>query len=140
MWTRTLLMVGAGTLLAVRGVGAQAGAADTSASRDPTIVLRADVSAREVRFAKQPEIRVTLVGGTLDSVRVLERRNLPERIVPGATYRDVYIAVEVIGKLHAECLAQMLTGAVSVVHADSTTKRCDVATGAAGTGGATRSP
>lgn len=86
------------------------GAQSDSAARAPTIVLRADVSAREVRFTKQPEIRVTLVGGTLDSVRVIERRNLPERVVPGTTYRDVYIAVEVIGKLHAECLSAALTG------------------------------
>ena len=102
------------------------------ATQSGTIVLRADVSAREVRFTRQPEIRVTLVGGTLDSVRVLERRNLPERVVPGTTYRDVYIAVEVIGKLHAECLADRLSAVGSRVRADSTVKRCDLATGAAG--------
>jgi hypothetical protein len=127
-------------LVAVGNAGAQS---DSAMARQQalgqTIVLRAEVSAREVRFARQPEIRVTLVGGTLDSVRVLERRNLPERIVPGTTYRDVYIAVEVVGKLHAECLARMLAGALSRLPADSTTRRCDMATGAAGVTG-TRSP
>ena len=100
------LAVVAGMALAMHGAGAQA---DTTA-RGPAIVLRADVSAREVRFAKAPGIRVTLVGGTLDSVRVVERRNLPERVQPGVTYRDVYIAVEVIGRVHAKCLAAAIEG------------------------------
>ena len=101
-------------------------------ARNPTIVVRADVSAREVRFAKQPELRVTLVGGTLDSVRVLERRNLPERVQPGVTYRDVYIAVEIVGKLHAQCLAERITGAGLRLTADSATAKCDVVSGSAG--------
>lgn len=101
-----MMAVAAGMAMAIHGAGAQA---DTT-PRGPAIVLRADVSAREVRFAKEPEIRVTLVGGTMDSVRVVERRNLPERVQPGVTYRDVYIAVEVIGRLHAECLAAAIGG------------------------------
>lgn len=72
------------------------------------IVLRASASAREIRFAKQPRIRVRLCGGVLDSVRVLERRNLPDPVQPGTTYRDVYIAVEILGHLNADCLAAKL--------------------------------
>src|SRR4051812_37390505 len=77
-------------------------------SEHGTIVLYASASAREVRFAAQPRIVVRLCGAVSDSVHVLERRNLPERVQPGTTYRDVYIAVEIIGHLDAQCLAQRI--------------------------------
>jgi hypothetical protein len=64
-----------------------------------------------VRFASQPRIQVRLCGGVLDSVRVLERRNLPDPVQPGVTYRNVFIAVEILGHLNAECLASRITGA-----------------------------
>jgi hypothetical protein len=76
----------------------------------PTIVIYAAASAREVRFAAQPQITVRLCGALTDSVRVIERRNLPDPVQPGTTYRDVYIAVEIIGRLNAECLARRITG------------------------------
>ena len=79
-------------------------------SRGPAIILRATASAREVRFASQPRIRVRLCGGVLDSVRIVERRNLPDPVQPGVTYRDVFIAVEILGHLDAECLASRITG------------------------------
>jgi hypothetical protein len=79
-------------------------AADTD--RRPTIALLVSASAREIRFASQPNIVVRRCGGAGDSVRVLERRNLPERIEPGVTYRDVYIAVEILGHLNAACILQ----------------------------------
>jgi hypothetical protein len=75
----------------------------------PTIILYAEASAREVRFAAQPRIVVRLCGALSDSIRVVERRNLPERVQPGVTYRDVFVAVEIIGRLNAECLAQRIT-------------------------------
>jgi hypothetical protein len=87
--------------------------ASTAVAQDstaaPAIVIRAEVSAREVRFAKQPEIRVILANGTVDSVRVVERRNLPDPVSPGVTYRDVFIAVEILGRLNAECLSARIT-------------------------------
>jgi hypothetical protein len=82
----------------------------SAASEAPTIVLRASVSAREVRFASQPRIEVRLCGGVLDSVRVLERTNLPDPVQPGVTYRNVYVAVEILGHLNAECLASRVAG------------------------------
>lgn len=111
--TRTMVgtAVAACMLCSVRSGAQSADSARMAVSANPTIVLRADVSAREVRFAKQPDIRITLVGGDVDSVRVIERRNLPERIQPGVTYRDVFVAVEVIGKLHAQCLAEAIRAA-----------------------------
>lgn len=83
-----------------------------------SVILLAAASAREITFAKQPEIRVRLCGG-LDSVRVVERRNLPNPVVVGRTYRDVYVAVEVFGRLNADCIVAALTSAPR----DSTGKR-----------------
>ena len=80
-------------------------------SRSPAaLILFAEASAREVTFAKQPEVRVRLCGG-LDSVRVVERRNLPNPVVAGRTYRDVYVAVEIFGRLNADCIVAVLTSA-----------------------------
>ena len=106
------------------------------------IALLASASAASVTFAKQPEVRVRLCGG-IDSVRVVERRNLPERIVPGQTYRDVFIAVEILGRVDAACLAERIGVAPqpSAAVADSARAR-DCAGIAVGTGSGTsgRSP
>jgi hypothetical protein len=72
-------------------------------ARRPTIILCASVGAREVHFATQPDIRVRLTGSLGDSVRVLERRNLPNPVTAGATYRDVYVAVELVAHLADSC-------------------------------------
>ena len=83
----------------------------------PDIVLLASVHADQVRFAKQPEIRVRLCWGG-DSLRVIERTNLPSPVVAGTTYRDVFINLEILGHVNAACLASRITGAAS----DSTAK------------------
>jgi len=80
-----------------------------AASDQATVIIRASASAREVRFASQPRILVRLCGALSDSVHVVERRNLPDPVQPGATYRDVYIAVEIMGHLNAECLSARIT-------------------------------
>lgn len=79
--------------------GARNGAAD--------ILLLVGVHADEVRFAKQPNVRVRLCWGG-DTVRVVQRDNLPSPVVAGTTYRNVYVAVELVGRLNAECLSNML--------------------------------
>ena len=79
--------------------GARNGAAD--------IVLLVGVHADEVRFAKQPNVRVRLCWGG-DTVRVVQRDNLPSPIVAGTTYRNVYVAVELVGRVNAECLSNIL--------------------------------
>jgi hypothetical protein len=89
---------------------ARSPAQTSQATEGPTIVIYAAASAREVRFAAQPQISIRLCGAVTDSVRVIERRNLPDPVQPGATYRDVFIAVEIIGRLNAECLARRITG------------------------------
>ena len=82
--------------------------ADTASSsaRHPTIILCAGVGAREVHFNTQPDISVRLTGALGDSVRVLERRNLPRPVVAGTTYRDVFIAVEIVANLADSCREQ----------------------------------
>ncbi|MFL5480337.1 MAG: hypothetical protein ACJ79X_15080 [Gemmatimonadaceae bacterium] len=79
--------------------GASTGPAD--------IMLLVGVHADEVRFASQPHLRVRLCWGG-DTVRVVQRDNLPSPVVAGTTYRNVYIAVELIGRVNAECLANQL--------------------------------
>jgi hypothetical protein len=74
------------------------------------VVIRASVSARELRFHSHPRATLRLRGCSgLDTLRVLERRNLPERVEPGVTYRDVYVSVEILGHLQAACLLAILT-------------------------------
>src|ERR1044072_6779699 len=89
-------------------------AAQTPAPRDSTsgqrvaVVIFAEASAKEVSFKSQPQLHVRLSGG-LDSVHVLDRRNLPSPVVTGTTYRDVHIAVELFGRVNAERIARTLT-------------------------------
>ncbi len=84
-------------------------APDSAASRQQVaVVIFAEASAKEVSFKAQPELHVRLSGG-LDSVHVLDRRNLPSPVVSGTTYRDVHIAVELFGRVTAECIARTLT-------------------------------
>jgi hypothetical protein len=89
--------------------GARGAARDTTAGAAARgvadVILFASVSARELRFQSQPRVSVRLCGG-FDSVRVVERRNLPERVVPGVTYRDVHVAVEILGHIYADCLRE----------------------------------
>jgi hypothetical protein len=80
-------------------------------SAPAAIRLLATVSADEVRFVGSPKVCVQLTGDAqLDSAHVLARRNLSSPVVSGTTYRNVYIAVEVVGRIDAECIANRITG------------------------------
>ena len=69
----------------------------------PDIEIGARASARKLRFRRKPKTNVEFEGGTrvrtdegieeieLDSDSGTERRNLPEEVEPGVTYRDVEI-------------------------------------------------
>ncbi len=103
--------------------GARNGAAD--------IVLLVGVHADEVRFAKQPNVRVRLCWGG-DTVRVVQRENLPSPVVAGTTYRNVYVAVELVGRVNAECLSNML--GVGSQSARSSAGSCAFLGGSAGAG------
>jgi hypothetical protein len=73
----------------------------------PDIVLWVGVHADEVRFASQPHVRVRLCWGG-DTLRVVQRTNIPSPVVAGTTYRNVYVAVELVGRLNGECLANAI--------------------------------
>jgi hypothetical protein len=79
--------------------GARSGKAD--------VVLWVGVHADQVRFASQPHVRVRLCWGG-DTLRVVQRTNIPLPVVAGTTYRNVYVAVELVGRLNGECLANAL--------------------------------
>lgn len=123
--------------------GARSGPAD--------VLLLVGIHADEVRFASQPHLRVRLCWGG-DTLRVVQRDNLPSPIVPGTTYRNVYIAVELLGRVNAECLADMIgvgnaprdarpTGvAAAAVATPTSVGSCAFLGGSAGTGTQTTRP
>ena len=74
------------------------------------VVVRASVAMDEVTFRTRPQASARVNGCAGPAVRVLERRNLPERVEAGATYRDVFIAVEIVGRLEAACIAALAGG------------------------------
>jgi hypothetical protein len=75
-----------------------------------SVRLLASVEASEVTFAREPKICVRLNGDArLDSVHVVGRRNITSPVVSGTTYRNVYVAVEILGHLNAECIAARIT-------------------------------
>lgn len=88
----------------------------------PTVLLWAAVEAEELRFARQPRVCVALRGDVrLDSLHVLTRRNISSPVIAARTYRNVQVAVELLGYLDADCIAARITGASP----DSgTTRRC----------------
>ena len=73
------------------------------AERPPDIEIGARASARKLRFRRKPKTKVEFEGGTrvrsedrideveLESDSRTERRNLPEEVEPGVTYRDVEV-------------------------------------------------
>ena len=73
----------------------------------PDIILRVGVQIDQLTFAKQPNVRVRLCWGG-DTLRVVSRQNLPSPVVAGTTYRNVYVAVELLGRINAQCLADRI--------------------------------
>lgn len=122
---------------------------------NPTIHLLVGVHADQVTFAKQPNVRVRLCFGG-DTLRVVQRTNIPSPVVAGTTYRNVYVAVELIGRLNAECLSNAIgvgsaqsrrnSGAQPSASGRATTgvqtsaSNCAFLGGTAGAGAAARSP
>ena len=125
--------------------GARSGPAD--------VRLLVGIHADEVRFARQPHLRVRLCWGG-DTLRVVQRDNLPSPIVPGTTYRNVYIAVELIGRINAECLADKIgvggsssqtpqptnAAAASTAGTSTSVSSCAFLGGGAGTGSQSARP
>ena len=96
---------GAPTASSDTGAGRPAGTAGATQVAAPDVILYASFSARALRFNSLPRARVRFCWGDRgDSLRVIERRNLPSPVATGVTYRDVYVAVELRGHLNPECL------------------------------------
>lgn len=107
-WMPFVAVIGAlGSMPAVVRAQASSAAADTT--KRVAVVVFAEASAGSVTFNGQPQMHVRLLGG-LDSVHVLDRHNLPTPVVSGTTYRDVHVAVEIFGRVNADCIARTLTG------------------------------
>ena len=90
-------------LLAAPAAGQTAACpAPADTSRPPDVVIVASAQIDQLRFESAPQLRLSLLG--CDSVRVTERRNLPNPVQPGVTYRDVGIGIEIRSWLNVQCL------------------------------------
>ena len=100
-----------GVLQARADSAARTGGDSTRTAANPTVRLLASVQAEEVRFTRQPKICVRLRGdASLDSVHVVARHNIRSPVSVGTTYRNVYVAVEILGHLNAQCISARITG------------------------------
>jgi hypothetical protein len=65
--------------------------------------LTAEVGARELRFHEAPETRVEFSGSPgHESASGSDRRNLPQRVRPAVTYRDVQVDYRLAATLNWE--------------------------------------
>jgi hypothetical protein len=70
------------------------------ALENPEIDFTANVKARELRCEKVPETRVRFWGHPeRNSVSGTERKNLPEEVSSGVTYRDVSVRLRIASEL-----------------------------------------
>ena len=58
---------------------------------EPDIAIGARVKAKRLRFRSKPQVDVEFTGDARDESSGSERRNLPEEVEPGVTYRDVEV-------------------------------------------------
>lgn len=67
------------------------------------ISFTAEVGARELRFHVAPETHVEFSGSPEhESASGSDRRNLPQRVRPGVTYRDVQVDYRLAAKVSWE--------------------------------------
>jgi pyruvate/2-oxoglutarate dehydrogenase complex dihydrolipoamide acyltransferase (E2) component len=68
----------------------------------PDIDFSANVKARELRFEEEPQTEVTFWGHPeRNSVTLNERKNLPEKVRQGVTYRNVSVRSHIASELVA---------------------------------------
>jgi hypothetical protein len=66
----------------------------------PDIEIAAAATAKRLRFHKRPDTEVRFEGQPdIDCVSGSERENLPERVEPGVTYRDIRVRWRAAAKL-----------------------------------------
>jgi hypothetical protein len=66
----------------------------------PDVEFAATVASRRLRFGRRPRVDVRVTGSPgVESVVGTERRNLPDEVEPGVTYRDSWVRLRVAGRL-----------------------------------------
>ena len=66
----------------------------------PDIEFVATVKSRRLRFGGPPDAEVSVFGSPgVESAVDTERRNLPDEIEPGVTYRDSWVRLRIAGRL-----------------------------------------
>jgi hypothetical protein len=75
-------------------------ASETGRSREePDVLFEGSASAEKVRHVETPLTRVRVVGmGGVEEESRTERKNIPERVEPGKTYRSVRVHRRVAGR------------------------------------------
>jgi hypothetical protein len=74
-----------------------------NADRPPDIEIGATVRAKKLRFERVPETEVRTADGSRPKSR---RKNLPDRVEPGVTYRDAEVSWSVQTNVIAQDLAK----------------------------------
>lgn len=84
------------------GRAAQEGRDAAGGVANSDIDFSATVKARELRFEEEPQTQVRFWGHPeRNSVSVNERKNLPEKVRQGVTYRDVVVRSRIASELVA---------------------------------------
>lgn len=80
-----------------------AGTASAQAAAEPDVAIFASVTARELRFEAEPSVHVAVAGNVngqpAEVVSRSDRQNLPERVQPHVTYRDIGIRLTITSTL-----------------------------------------
>ena len=72
-------------------------------TEQPDIEVVATVKSKRLRFGAPPEAEVTVHGSPgVESSVGTERRNLPDEVEPGVTYRDSWVRLRIAGRLPDE--------------------------------------
>jgi pyruvate/2-oxoglutarate dehydrogenase complex dihydrolipoamide acyltransferase (E2) component len=84
------------------GQAAQEARDAVAGAGNPDIEFSANVKARELRFEEEPQTEVRFWGHPeRKSVSANERKNLPEKVQQGVTYRDVRVQSRIASELVA---------------------------------------
>jgi hypothetical protein len=95
-------------LLAAAAAALAAAPAAAQGTERPSVRVEAEAEAASLRSERQPRATLRLHGCDAEAApRVEERRNLPERVAPGATYRDARIRVTIEAPLRVEAAAAL---------------------------------
>lgn len=79
---------------------AQANNPEKVDEKDADVVITARVQAKEVTFEAVPTPKVEFTGSPENKTEwSSERRNLPESVQPGVTYRDIGITLKIVSRL-----------------------------------------